>query len=89
MPKIQQPRRNGQGQVSRNIQPTKIESKKEETGNLNRLITRSEAESVSREFPGGPVARTWHFHCCGLGSISDQETYILQAMHCGQKKKTL
>ena len=61
----------------------------EETGNLNRLITRSEAESVSREFPGGPVARTWHFHCCGLGSISDQETYILQAMHCGQKKKNL
>ena len=53
----------------------------EETGNLNRLITRSEAESVSREFPGGPVARTWHFHCFGLGSISDQETYILQAMH--------
>ena len=24
---------------------------------------------VCREFPGGPVVRTWHSHCQGLGSI--------------------
>ena len=59
----------------------------EETGHVNRLITRSEKESVSREAPGGAVVRTWHVHCCGLGSVSDQETYILQAIHCGPKKK--
>ena len=40
---IRQPRRNGQ--VSRNIQPTKMESTKK-IDNLNRLITRSKIESL-------------------------------------------
>ena len=42
MPKIGQPRRNGQ--VSRNIQSVKIQSRK--TYNLNRLITSSEKDSI-------------------------------------------
>ena len=25
------------------------------------------------------MVRTWHFHCCGLGSIPDRGTKILQA----------
>ena len=31
------------------------------------------------------MVRTWHFHCCGLGSIPDRGTKILQAKR--QKKK--
>ena len=42
---------------------------------------------MDREFPGGPVVRTWHCHCHGPGSISRQETKILQVMWRGQKKK--
>ena len=35
-----------------------------------------------------PVVRTWHFHCCGPGSIPGQGTKILQAMwHSWKKKK--
>ena len=30
------------------------------------------------EIPGGPVVRTWHFHCPGPGSSPGQETKILQ-----------
>ena len=42
---------------------------------------------VYREFPGGPVVRTWHSHCQGPGSIPGQGTKILQAEWGGQKKK--
>ena len=28
------------------------------------------------EFPDGPVARIWHFHCCSLGSVPGLETEI-------------
>ena len=38
------------------------------------------------EFPGGPVVRTWCFHCQGPGSIPGRET--TQAMQHGQKGKT-
>ena len=38
-----------------------------------------------REFPSGPVARTLWFHCHGQGSISGQETKILQGTWCSQK----
>ena len=31
-----------------------------------------------REFPGGPVVRTWCFHCQGLGSIPGWGTKIPQ-----------
>ena len=29
------------------------------------------------ELPGGPVVRTWHFHCRGLGSVPGRGTKIL------------
>ena len=41
----------------------------------------------TRKFPGSPVVRIGHFHCCGPGSIPDQGTKIPQGVHCGQKKK--
>ena len=40
-------------------------------------------KKVAREFPGGPVVRTWHFHCCGPGSTLGQGTKI---PWCGKKK---
>ena len=39
------------------------------------------------EFPGGPVVRTWRFHCRGPGSIPGQGTKIQQATQHGQKKE--
>ena len=40
-----------------------------------------------REFPGGPVLRTPHFHCQGPGSIPGQGTKIPQAAQHDQKRK--
>ena len=40
-----------------------------------------------REFPGGPVVGTHHFHCHGSGSIPGKGTRILQAMRHSQKNK--
>ena len=37
-----------------------------------------------REFPGGPVVRTWCFHCHDLSSTPGGGTEILQATCCGQ-----
>ena len=34
------------------------------------------------EFPGGPVVRTWNFHCWGPGSIPGPGTKILQTTGC-------
>ena len=31
-----------------------------------------------REFPGGPLIKTWHFHYSGLGLIPGRGTKILQ-----------
>ena len=39
------------------------------------------------EFPGGLVVKILGFHCCGLGSISDQGTESLQAAWGGQKNQ--
>ena len=39
-------------------------------------------------FPGSPLVRTWHFHCRGLGSISDWVTKILQAAAWPRKRLT-
>ena len=39
-----------------------------------------------REFPGGLVVKTWHFHCRGSGSIPDQGTKIPQATGHNKKK---
>ena len=42
---------------------------------------------INREFPDGPVVRTWQFHCWGPGSILGQGIRIMQATQHGQKKK--
>ena len=40
------------------------------------------------EFPGGPVVRTQHFHCCGQGSIPGLGAKIPhQAAVCRSQKK--
>ena len=41
------------------------------------------------EFPGGLVLRTWHFHCCSLGSIPGLGTEIppQATAHCDQINK--
>ena len=39
-----------------------------------------------REFPGGPVIRTLHFHCRGHGSIPGPGTNIPHAAQHGQNK---
>ena len=44
---------------------------------------------LNGEFPGSPVVRTRHFHCCGLGSIPGWGTKILQASCTAKKKKLL
>ena len=42
---------------------------------------------LSRDFPGGPVAKTLGFHCRGPGLIPGQETQILHAAWHSRKKK--
>ena len=44
---------------------------------------------TSGEFPGGLMVRAQHFHCCGLGSIPDLGTVIVDqaTAHHGKKKK--
>ena len=44
------------------------------------LTFRSQKNKWVGEFPGGPAVRTWHFHCCGLGSIPGQGTRIPKAV---------
>ena len=39
--------------------------------------------------PGGPVVKTWHFHCHDQGSISDWRTKIPEAMQLEKKKKKI
>ena len=61
----------------------------------NRLTTKPAVESTTETllkgaerpggFPGGPVVKTLHFHCRGLGSIPGLGTKILQS----KKKKRL
>ena len=41
----------------------------------------------TRKFPGSPVVRTGHVHCCSSGSLPGQGTKIPQAMQYGQKKQ--
>ena len=42
-------------------------------------------EPRTREFPAGPMVRTWHFHCSGPCSIPAWETKIPKAGQRGQK----
>ena len=53
------------------------------------LSTYREEVFYYREFPGGQVVKTQHFHCHGLGSIPGRGTKILHASLCGQKKKKI
>ena len=39
---------------------------------------RERFKKLAWEFPGGPVIRTWYFHCRGLGSIPGQGTKVPQ-----------
>ena len=41
----------------------------------------------SRDFPGGPVIKTPHFHCSGQGSIPGLGTKILYATGGRNQKK--
>ena len=45
----------------------------------------SGSKIFSREFPDGPVVRTWHFHYQGPGSIPGRGTKILQATQPNKK----
>ena len=56
----------------------------------NKQTNKNENISHSREFPGGPVVRTWRFHSCDPGSTPGPGTKIPQAT-CkprGTAKKT-
>ena len=41
----------------------------------------------SWDFPGGPVVRTQHLHCTGLGSIPGRGTKVPQATRYGPKQQ--
>lgn len=78
MPETGQPRRNGQ--VSRNIQSAKIQSRK--TYNLNRLITRSEIDSIIiiKGSMQKQKSRTRQFHWVILPNIQRTYTNSFQAI---------
>ena len=44
-------------------------------------------KTYSRDFPGGPVVRTWRFHFGGPGSIPGLGSRIPQDVGRGRKKK--
>ena len=44
-------------------------------------------KKVVRGFPGGPVVRTWCFHCRGLGSIRSLVRELKSHEPCGAAKK--
>ena len=61
---------------------------------LHRPVVRIKVRCIknaNREFPGGPVVRTPHFHCRGprFDSLTGQGTKILQAARRGQKKNRM
>ena len=53
---------------------------------FNEAIIMNENEK-NRDFPGGPVVKTLHFHCRGKGSIPGWGTKIPHATPHGQKKE--
>ena len=71
MPKIGQPTRNGQ--VSRNRQHTKLNQ--HDIHSLNRLITRSEIESIILKTPCKQKPRTRWLHWGILANLQ-RKTYI-------------
>ena len=60
--------------------------------NLKKKSSWDELKNITKktntwEFPGGPVVRTWCFHCWGPGLIPGQWTKIPQAMQESKKNK--
>ena len=56
-------------------------------------VSRISSKKKKKEFlhgnlPGGPVVKTPHFHCRGLGFDPGQGTKIPQAAQGGQKKES-
>ena len=49
---------------------------------MSHIYTRYCKAARQRGFPGGPVARTQHFHCWDMGLIPGQGAKILQVMCC-------
>ena len=50
------------------------------------FVQRTALETVSRDFPGGPVVKTPHYNAVGTGSIPGQGTKISQCLTA--KKQT-
>ena len=40
-----------------------------------------------REYPGGPVVRTWHFHCDSPGSVPAGNRFHMKPLLAGGQKK--
>ena len=54
------------------------------------IVYKTDIYSIDKnigEFLGGPVIRTWCFHCGDLGSIPGQGTKTQQVTQGSQKKK--
>ena len=52
-----------------------------------KLILKGTKDQTWREFTDSSVARTWHFHCDGPGSIPGRGTEISQATWPSQTEK--
>ena len=51
------------------------------------IVKNANNKEIYREFPGGPVVRTWHFHCPGSGSTPGWGTEIMHGVDQKKKKK--
>ena len=54
---------------------------------VSRISYKKKKEFLQGNLPGGPVVKTPHFHCRGLGFDPGWGTKIPQAAQGGQKKK--
>ena len=52
------------------------------------FVQRTALETVSRDFPGGPVVKTPHYNAVGTGSIPGQGTKISQCHSQKTNKQT-
>ena len=53
---------------------------------MSTIVKVSLKKTKSREFPGGLMVATWHFHCWGSGSILGQGTKINPISHRARSK---
>ena len=53
---------------------------------MSTIVKVSLKKTKSREFPGGLVVKTWHFHCRSAGSIPGQGTKIDPTSHRARSK---